>query len=113
MKIITEISFNELKEMMPNFFGDMVKAVVDIEKKLIALDAELHVDLELKLLENESKQSDLWGINFYPELFGSDQFVEFDSMINIRPNQNNRSRSVEDEKIREKILTIVKNAIKQ
>lgn len=46
MKIITEITISELKEMLPNFFGDMVKAVVDVERKLVALDAQLHIDLE-------------------------------------------------------------------
>ena len=63
----------------------MVKAVVDIELELVAIDAELHSDLEALLLEQGSAQNNLWGINYYPEL-NNDDFVEFDSMINIRPN---------------------------
>ena len=82
---------------------EMVKGVVDVEKGLLAIDAELHADLEKLLLDNSSDQFDLWGINLY---FDGD-LVEFDSMINIRPTQGNRSRSVEDEKTQRQILEIV------
>lgn len=51
-------------------------------------------------------QESLWGINLYPEADDED-FLEFDSLINIRPSQGNRSRGVEDEEIREKIRRIV------
>ncbi|MBI4398945.1 MAG: hypothetical protein HY586_07440 [Candidatus Omnitrophica bacterium] len=112
MKIISQtLSRDELKGLAGNFFGDLIKAVVDVEKELIAVDAELHSDLEALLLENGSKQKDLWGINFYPEKEG-DQWLEFDSMINIRPGQGNRSRGVEDREIQKKILDIVKQRIK-
>ena len=94
MRIITDsITVIQLKEMAAGLFGDMVKGVVDIEQEIIALDAELHADLEALLLENGSSQGNLWGINLYPELTGDD-FLEFDSMINLRPSQGNRSRSV-------------------
>ena len=83
----------------------MVKGVVDIEKELLAIDAELHADLEQYLLENGSSQEYLWGINLYPD--EDEDFIEFDSMINIRPRQNNRSRSVESPEIRQKITEIV------
>lgn len=107
MKIVTtNITLSELKEIAGHIFENMVKAVVDIEREIIAVDAELHSDLEALLLEDGSKQKNLWGINFYPELQG-DEFIEFDSMINIRPSQNNRSRGVEDEIIRKKICEIV------
>lgn len=107
MKIIEKIiTLDELKVMAKERFGDLVKTVVDIEKQRMAVDAELHADLEALLLENGSKQKDLWGINIYPELDGED-FIEFDSMINLRPSQGNRSRGVEDAKIREKIMAIV------
>lgn len=112
MKIVKDLSLSELKEMMRNFFGDMVKGVIDIDRRLIAVDAQLHVDLELIMLEDGSKQNNLWGINFYPELFSSDDFIEFDSMINIRPSFGNSSRNIEDEKIKNEILAIVKEAIK-
>ena len=94
--------------MAQNLFGNMVKAVVDIERQIMAMDAELHADEEAALLENGSCQEDLWGINIYPELDRNDpDFVEFDSMINLRPSQNNRSRGVEDNETRKKIISIV------
>lgn len=113
MKIVEEtISMDELKKMAQDTFGDFVKAVVDVEKEIVAVDAELHADLEALLLEKGSKQTDLWGINIYPELSGDD-FVEFDSMINLRPSQGNRSREVEDPKIREKIKTVVSKLVQK
>lgn len=113
MKIIKEtLSLGDLKQMAANTFGDMVKAVVDVESELLAIDAELHSDLEALLLEDGSKQKNLWGINLYPEMRG-EEFVEFDSVINIRPSQGNRSRDIKDEKIRKKIIEIVTNRIKR
>jgi hypothetical protein len=92
--------------MAEDSFGDMVKAVVDVERELIALDAELHADLEALLLDDGSLQKDLWGINLYPGLPAAD-FLEFDSMINIRPSQGNTSRGVDDEEIRLKLISVV------
>jgi hypothetical protein len=107
MKIIKDqITLDELREMSSKMFGNLVKAVVDVEKEIMAVDADLHADEEALLLENGSMQKNLWGINFYPELTGSD-FVEFDSMINLRPSQENRSRGVDDTLIQKKILEIV------
>jgi hypothetical protein len=107
MKIARKtLALNELKQMAANTFGNMVKAVIDIDRKLLAVDAELHSDLEALLLEDGSKQKNLWGINLYPEMQGED-FIEYDSMINMRPSQGNRSRGVEDEEIRKKIIKIV------
>ena len=113
MRIITKtLSFNDLKKMAADMFGDIVKAVVDIDRELIAVDAELHSDLEALLLENGSQQKHLWGINLYPEASG-DEFIEFDSMINVRPSQDNRSRGVESEAIRGKIIQIVGKRIER
>ncbi len=107
MKIIeTKITLSELDEMAKRTFGDMVKAVVDLDREVMALDAELHADEEALLLENGSKQEHLWGINLYPKALEK-KFIEFDSMINLRPWQGNRSRSVEDKKLRDKIITLV------
>ncbi|MDP2586201.1 MAG: DUF5674 family protein [Candidatus Komeilibacteria bacterium] len=111
MKIITDkISVNELKSMSQKMFGNLVKAVVDIEREIMAVDAELHADEEGLLLQDGSKQTDLWGVNLYPEIEGDD-WLEFDSMINLRPSQGNRSRSVEDPIIQEKIRVIVNKLI--
>jgi hypothetical protein len=111
MKIIDkEITMQELRKMAHETFGNMVKAVVDVKREIMAVDAELHADEEAYLLENGSDQRDLWGINLYPEVSGDD-FVEFDSMINLRPAQGNRSRGVEDEKTQEKIRLIVSTLV--
>ncbi|OIO80932.1 MAG: hypothetical protein COW11_01510 [Candidatus Omnitrophica bacterium CG12_big_fil_rev_8_21_14_0_65_43_15] len=112
MKIITDkLTLNELNALAANIFGNMVKAVVDVNREIIAVDAELHSDLEALLLENGSKQKDLWGINFYPELKG-DEFVEFDSMINVRPSHGNKSRGVDNKEICSKIIEIVAKRVK-
>lgn len=106
------IAIDRLKVMAENSFGDMVKAVVDVDRELLAIDAELHSDLEALLLENGSLQRNLWGINLYPDLPGAD-FLEYDSLINIRPSQGNVSRSVDDGVLRQKIATIVSKWIRQ
>lgn len=111
MKIIEDsIKLTELRDMAKNMFGDFVKAVVDVEREIVAVDAELHADLEAPLLEQGSKQENLWGINLYPKLSGED-FVEFDSMINIKPRQENRSRNVENQGVRDKIVSIVNKLV--
>jgi len=100
------ITREELVRLAENVYGDMIKGVVDVDQELLALDAELHSDLEGLLLKEGSQQEALWGINLYPETDDED-FLEFDSLINIRPRQGNRSRDVENEEIRERIRSIV------
>ena len=105
MEILTEkVDLGYIRKTAENFFCDMVKAVVDVKRGLIAIDAELHADLEVLLLENGSEQENLWGINLWID---DSEFIEYDSMINIRPRQNNRSRGVEDEGIQAQIRDIV------
>ena len=113
MKIIDKgITIQELRKMAQETFGNMVKVVVDVKREIMAVDAELHADEEAYLLEDGSDQKDLWGINLYPEVSGDD-FIEFDSMINLRPSQGNRSRGVEDLQTREKIRLIVGQLVKR
>lgn len=107
MKRVDEITIAELSQMAALMYGNFVKGVTDIDRGILVLDAEMHADEEQYFLENGSKQTSLWGINLYPDKFGSDDFVEFDSMINIRPRQNNLSRGVDDEYIRERIIALV------
>lgn len=107
MKQVESISVGELVEMSERMYDGLVKAVVDVRKRTMVVDAGMHVDEEQALLESGSAQNDLWGINLYPEDYGTDDFVEFDSMINIRPAQGNRSRSVEDANMRTAILGLV------
>ena len=111
MIIVTDaLRFDELQQMAVRMFGDLVKAVVDVEREVIAVDAELHADLEALLLADGSQQRNLWGINLYPALEG-DAFIEFDSLINIRPSQGHRSRGVEDEAVRARVIEIVARRI--
>lgn len=107
MQILSEkISRDNLKVLAANTFVDMIKCVADVRLGLLAVDAELHADLESLLLENGSQQEDLWGFNLYPDETGED-FVEFDSLINIRAWQGNRTRDVEDETVRQQIREVV------
>jgi hypothetical protein len=101
----------QLSEVAEETFGDLVKAVVDVDRELLAVDAELHSDLESLLLEDGSRQKHLWGINLYPAMTGDD-FVEFDSMINIRPSQGNRSRGVDRPEVRDKIVRVVRKWVR-
>jgi len=91
-------------------FGDMVKAVVDVSREIMAAGGELHADEEALLLEEGSRQGDLWGINLYPTET-SPEWIEFDSMINVRPARGNRSRDVEDEETRAIIRRIVESLV--
>lgn len=112
MKLIKEnVSINELKELAKKNYGNLVKAVIDIEKKLMMIDSELHSDLEEALLESGSEQKNLWGINLHPE--ESSHFLEFDSMINLRPAMGNVTRSIDDSKTQEIITSLISKLVKR
>ncbi len=104
------ISKAELKKMASEQYGTLVKAVVDVEKGIMALGGELHADDEAVLIEKEgSNREHTWGINLYPDEVGD--WIEFDSMVNIKPALGNRSRDVEDSETREKIKGIVNKLV--
>jgi hypothetical protein len=105
------ISAQQLREAGEELYGDMVKAVVDVDKGVMAVGAELHADEEAFLLERNSRQENLWGINLYTDR-AMPEMVEFDSMINIRPRQHNRSRGVENLEMRERIIAIVQELVR-
>lgn len=107
MKQVEKISVSELKEMAKKMYGLIVKADVDVIRELVVMDMGMHVDGEAFLLENDSKQKDVWGINLHPEKYGTDEFVEFESMINLRPSHGNFSRGVDDLEMRKRIRQIV------
>lgn len=112
MKLIdTSISTAELRSIAEGRFGDMVKAVVDVRRGIMVVDADLHSDEEALLLEHGSAQADLWGVNLYPGL-SSAEWIEFDSMINIRPSQGNRSRGVDDPGIQARILDVIDSLVR-
>ena len=100
----------ELAEIAKEQFGDLIKAVVDVEQGIMAIGGELHADEEAALLEQGSRQEDLWGINFYPNK-QEEEWLEFDSMINVKPSQDNRSRGVENNETREKIKQVIKKLV--
>jgi len=111
MQQVDHISVAELDAMASAMYGNLVKAVVDIRHRILVVDAELHVDQEQYLLEQGSEQKDLWGINLYPAKYGSEEFIEFDSMINIRPRQQNMTRGVENKETRDLITAMVMSKI--
>jgi len=104
------VSRGTLTEIAQAGFGDMVKAVVDVERGIMVIGAELHSDEEAHLIEDGSRQSNLWGINLYPAELSQD-WIEFDSMINVRPAVGNRSRGVESEETRDAIRRVVEDLI--
>lgn len=112
IRIIKEgMKRSELAAMASEEFGDVVKAVVDVAQGIMAVGGELHSDEETLLTEREdSKREHTWGINLYPQKPDS-EWIEFDSMINLKPQFENRSRDVEDPRIREKIRAIVHKLI--
>ncbi len=114
MKILqTPISKADLIKESKNFIDeDAIKAAVDVKRELLAVDSPMHYDCEQLLLESGSSQTDIWGINLYLDSDNIDDLVEFDSMINIRPAQGNRSRDVEDPEIQSKIKAVVSKWLK-
>ena len=111
IKIIdSPVDIREIRRLAEASYGDMVKAVVDIERRVMAVGGELHADAEAVLLEHGSKQADLWGINIYPDNVLAER-LEYTSLINISPRRANRSMTVEDSVLRQRIAEIVNNLI--
>ena len=104
-KIIDKDQLIQIEDQ--TFFEDMMKCVVDIDKELIAVNADLHSDLEEYLLENGSNQSSLYGINILYDLWE----IEYDSLINPPRNREagypRAGRYVADPAARKKIEEIV------
>ena len=109
--IRTEVALQHLGFLAEGLFGELVKAVVDVGQGIMAIGGELHADEEALLLSAGSLQSDLWGINLYPAQRGESGWIEFDSMINVRPRSGNRSRTVEDAETRRRIVEIVDHLV--
>ena len=100
----------ELNRLVGAYFGDMVKIVVDVARGVVAVGGELHADAELLLLEQGSRQSDLWGANYYPGR-GMEGGLEYTALINIRPSQGNPSMEVQEAKTRASIRSITSRLI--
>lgn len=106
------IALDELHGLVPGRFRDFVKGVVDLRRGVLLIDADMHADQEAALLAEGSDQRDLWGINLYPQVDGPD-WLEFDSMINLRPSFGNRSRGVDDASLRDAIRTLVDSLVRR
>lgn len=105
------ITKEELKALAHEQYGDIIKAAVDVEQEIMGVGGELHVDIQSLLIDKENSQGEnTWGINLYLEKTGED-FVEFDSMINLKPSLGNKTRSVENIEIQNKIKEIVNKLV--
>ncbi len=111
IRVITKpVTKAEALEIAKEFYIDMVKGVVDLEREIIALGGEYHIDANMVLMENNSKQADVWGFNIYPNL-GKNEWIEYTSLINIRPLAGNRNMVVEDKEIRDRMKKIIEKLI--
>lgn len=88
-------------------FGDFVKLVVDIERKILAMGCELHIDCAEELVQDGSSRKDLWGANFYPP----DKKIAFSSLINIRPQERNRGMEIQIPEVRAKVESVIRNLL--
>ena len=100
------IAVEELARLVNRFFGDMVKIVVDVRRRVLAAGGELPADAEQVLLTDGSRQVDLWGANYYPAT-DPELCIEYTALINIRPSQDNPSMEVMDEHLRHSIREVV------
>jgi hypothetical protein len=106
IRILREpIDRQELARFVGRPFSDMVKYVVDVQREIVAIGGELHADADQVLLDDGSRQADLWGANYYPGR-GPDECIEYTSLINIRPARGNPSMLVDDPVLRDRIRAI-------
>ena len=103
-----KVKLSELKKITEEMCDYLIKSAIDVEREILVIGGELHSDEESFLIEMGSKYENLWGINLYPD---KEEFIEFDSILNIKPSCGNRIRDVENPVIREKIRKIVKEII--
>jgi hypothetical protein len=106
------IAIDDLRALVPGRFRDFVKGVVDLRRGILLIDADMHADQEAALLAEGADQRDLWGINLYPQFEGAD-FLEFDSMLNLRPSFGNRSRGIDDAATREAVSALVESLVRR
>ena len=115
MRRVTEsqpIPVDEVRTLARGRFGDMIKGVVDLRRGILLLDADMHADQEAELLADGSAQADLWGINLYPDCPDA-EWLEFDSMINLRPSFGNRSRGIDDPGTQAAIAALVNRLVRR
>ena len=96
----------QIREMLSEY-SSMIKITVDIRRNLLAGGGEMHADCEQVLLENGSEQDDIWGANWYP----SEQRIEFEALINIRPGLGNRGMLIQSQEIRNAVEAIARSIL--
>lgn len=104
-KPFTKEEIEKLKEQ----FAVYIKTVIDTEKRICSAGADRHFDSEQILLEQGSKQSDLWGGGIDLET----KVIDYNSFINIRPANNNTSNEIQDQKIRQKFEKLTEYFFKE
>lgn len=104
--IRTKATPSEIKEML-DALDSYIKLAVDVKREVIAGGGMLHADCEAALLDDGSKQEDIWGADWLPD----SKEIAFEALINIRPRQDNRSMNIEDKKLRKKIEKIVRKRL--
>ncbi|MBI4086128.1 MAG: hypothetical protein HY433_02725 [Candidatus Liptonbacteria bacterium] len=111
IKIVEDkISLRELREIAQEFYTTMVKGVVDIEKEIVAFGGEYHADANEVMMENGSRQNDVWGFNVYFDR-PRESWIEYISLINIRPKAGNMEMEIQDKNIRDKMEAIINSKI--
>jgi len=106
-KPINQETLNALAE---EWHHTLVKGVADIKSGLVALGGEWHIDANNRLIAEGSEQKNLWGFNIYPNEKG-DAAIEYNSLINIRPLQGNRSMEITDEETKKAVRRVVALAV--
>jgi len=111
IRIIKEpVTLEIVSEIAREFHGNMVKGVADVKREIIAIGGEWHIDANIKLIGDSSKQDDLWGFNFYLDRAKGEE-IEYKSLINIRPAQNNRTIEIQDQELKDKLEKIIKKLV--
>lgn len=106
--IHTPAAPEQILEML-QALNSLIKLAVDVERGILAGGGDLHADCESSLLQDGSKQENIWGADWVPD----DKEVRFDSFINIRPNQNNPSMTILDPAIRDQVERIVRQLLEK
>ena len=101
-----KLNIDEVKELADYWYGTMIKGCVDIEQGRVALGGDYHIECSELLTSNNSKFQDVWGFNIRFEE-NPDGVLEFDSMVNIKPNLGNRSRSIDNDEVIKKARKII------
>lgn len=101
------VTTEQIKQMTEQFGSNFIKLVVDVNREILAGGGELHADCEQALLEDNSQQVDIWGADWHPET----RNVTFESIINIRPRQQNFSMEVQDPALRSRIEKIIRELL--